>query len=64
MSDRDPKFMSAFWRSLMMQVLGTKLNMSTSYHAQMDWQTERVNRTLGQVLRAYVAEARTDWDSG
>jgi hypothetical protein len=60
-SDRNPKFTSAFWRS-MMQVLGTKLTMSTSYHAQTDGQTERLNRTLGLVLRAYVAKARTDWD--
>jgi hypothetical protein len=60
-SDNGPKFTSACWR-LLMQFLGTKLNMSTSNHAQTDGQPKRVNRTLGQVLRVYLAEARTDWD--
>jgi hypothetical protein len=31
MSDRDPRFMSDFWQTLV-RVVGTKLNISTSYH--------------------------------
>ena len=35
--------------------------MSTAYHPQTDGKTERANRTLQAVLRAY-AESRHDWD--
>jgi len=34
-SDRDPKFMSKWWRELH-RIMGTKLLMSTSVHPQMD----------------------------
>lgn len=60
-SDRDPRFVAHFWRSLW-EMLRTKLNMSTSYHAQTDGQTERANRTLEDALRAYVNTQQDDWD--
>ena len=60
-SDRDPRFTSVFWRELW-RLLGTKLAMSTAYHPQTDGQTERTNRTLEDMLRAYVNHRQTDWD--
>jgi hypothetical protein len=60
-SDRDAKFTSEFWKSLMKK-LGTKLAMSTAFHPQTDGQTERNNRTLEQMLRAYVNHKQNDWD--
>ena len=36
--------------------------MSTAYHPQTDGQTERANRTLEDMLRAYVSYRQTDWD--
>jgi hypothetical protein len=60
-SDRDPRFTSSFWRQLWSQ-LGTKLAMSTAYHPQTDGQTERANRTIEDMLRAYVNSKQDDWD--
>jgi len=60
-SDRDSKFTSDFWQSFF-TTLGTTLNLSTSYHPQSDGQTERMNRTLEQVLRHFVNIHHNDWD--
>lgn len=61
-SDRDPKFTGTFWKELF-RLCGTKLSMSTAYHPQTDGQTERANRTLEEMLRAYVNTAHNDWDT-
>ena len=60
-SDRDPRFTSRFWKALA-KLCGTDLRFSTAYHPQTDGQSERTNRTLEQVLRAYVQPTQTDWD--
>jgi hypothetical protein len=60
-SDRDPRFTSRFWRSLW-KLLDTKLSMSTAYHPQSDGQTERANRVIEDMLRAYVNYEQNDWD--
>ena len=61
-SDRDPRFTSNFWRALM-DHLGISLHMTAAYHPQSDGQAERHNRTIQDMLRAYVHPAtRTDWD--
>ena len=60
-SDRDPRFTGQFWKTLF-ALTGTRLNMSTSNHPQTDGQTERVNRVIEEMLRAYVAPHQDDWD--
>ena len=61
-SDRDPKFLSGFWTTLF-KTLGTKLKMTTAYRAQGDGQTERMNRTLEEYLRAVVGPNQETWDT-
>ncbi|GJS94483.1 reverse transcriptase domain-containing protein [Tanacetum coccineum] len=49
-SDQDSKFTFHFWQSLN-KALGTQLDMSTTYHPQMDGQSERTIQTLKDMLR-------------
>ncbi|KAE8999235.1 hypothetical protein PR002_g18514 [Phytophthora rubi] len=60
-SDRDPRFTSAFWTRLF-ALLGTRLLMSTVAHPETDGHTERVNRVLEDVLRSY-ATSFASWSS-
>ena len=60
-SDRDPKFISHFWKTLW-EKLGTGLQFSTSCHPQTDGQIEVVNRSLGTMLRAIMKGSHKSWD--
>ncbi len=44
-SDRNPKFISKFWRALWKR-MGSELKMSISFHPQTNGQTERVNLVI------------------
>jgi len=59
-SDRDPKFHSAIWKSFM-QRLGVQLCMTTANHPEGDGQTERTNRTMIQFLRMHVDGNPSRW---
>jgi hypothetical protein len=43
--------------------MGTNLSFSSSYHPQMDGQTEVVNKSLGDLLRSLVTEHHSQWDN-
>ncbi|GJU31810.1 reverse transcriptase domain-containing protein [Tanacetum coccineum] len=60
-SDRNSHFTSRFWRSLQ-KALGTNLDMSTVYHPQTDYQSERIIQTLEDMLCAYVIDFGSSWD--
>ncbi|GKE46287.1 putative reverse transcriptase domain-containing protein, partial [Tanacetum coccineum] len=60
-SDRDSRFTSRFWQS-MQEALGTRLDMSTTYHPQTDGQSERTIQTLEDMLRACVLDFGGSWD--
>ena len=53
-SDRDPKFTCAFWKSLY-KLMNTKLALSTAYHPQTDGLAERNIQTLENMIRRYCA---------
>ena len=60
-SDRDTRFTGSFWAS-MCEIWGCTRQLSTAYHPQTDGQTERVNRTLEDMLRHWCGPDQDDWD--
>jgi len=52
-SDRDANFTSRFWKELFVGS-GIELAFNTTYHPQIDGQSERVNKILEDMLRIYV----------
>nr|GEY16368.1 reverse transcriptase domain-containing protein [Tanacetum cinerariifolium] len=60
-SYRDGKFTSHFWKSLN-KVLGTRLDMSKTYHPKTDGHSERTIQTLKDMLRVCVLDFGKGWD--
>ena len=59
-SDRDAKFLSYFWKTLLAK-LKTKLLFSTACHPQIDGQTKVVNITLSTLLQAIIKKNIKTW---
>nr|GEX88939.1 putative reverse transcriptase domain-containing protein [Tanacetum cinerariifolium] len=60
-SDGNGRFTSLFWKALH-KALGTRLDMSTTYHPQTDGQSERTIQTLEDMLRPCVVDFGKSWD--
>jgi hypothetical protein len=60
--DRDPRFNGHFFREVS-RLLGLHQSNTTAFHPQSDGQTERMNRTIEQVLRAHSATTTEEWDT-
>lgn len=59
-SNQNKVFLSNLWRELF-SLAGTKLNRSSSYHPQMDGQTEVVNCSVEAYLRCFCGEKPKEW---
>jgi hypothetical protein len=59
-SDRDPVFTSAFWWELM-RLTGTKLHMTSTFHPQLDGQTEATNKVIVMYLRCLTGDRPRQW---
>ena len=60
-SDRDPRFMAHFWKSFQ-KAMGTRLMMSTTFHPQMDCQSERTIQILEDILRGCILDHKGSWE--
>ncbi|GJX81290.1 putative reverse transcriptase domain-containing protein [Tanacetum coccineum] len=60
-SDCDGRFTSLFWKALN-KALGTRLDMSTTYHPETNGQSERTIQTLEDMLRSCVLDFGKNWD--
>ncbi|CDJ56886.1 hypothetical protein EMWEY_00026150 [Eimeria maxima] len=60
-SDRDPRFTSEIWEALCSR-FNIRAELSPRYHPQTDGQTERVNRTLEEMLRRYIQTDEKEWE--
>ncbi len=58
-SDCESLFTSRLWANLM-YFFRTKRRLSTAFHPQTDWQTERQNSVFIQYLRSYVNHQQDD----
>ncbi|GAA5883746.1 hypothetical protein JCM1840_005070 [Sporobolomyces johnsonii] len=59
-SDRDVRWTSAF-NTAYQSLVGSEIRLSTAYHPRTDRQTERANKTVGQILRALVQNDPASW---
>jgi transposase InsO family protein len=60
-SDRDPRFTSAFWKAFCTHV-GMDPKYSSAFHPQTDGQTERANRVIEEVLRHFIDGQHRNWE--
>ena len=44
-----------------MEILGVSRKLSTAFHSETDGQTEQVNQTIEQYLRAFCNYDQNDW---
>jgi transposase InsO family protein len=59
-SDRGPQFASKLLTSLLDR-LGVRTNLTTSFNPQANGQTERANQEVEKYLRLYVKNRQDDW---
>ena len=59
-SDRGTQFDSTLWLKLF-ETLGSRCALASTHHPQTNGATERVNRTLIQMIRKYASTQQTKW---
>ena len=60
MDMQSPQFTSRFWVKFQ-EAMGTKVQLSTTFHPQTDGQSERTIQILEDMLRACVMDLGVGW---
>ena len=60
-SNKDPRFTAHFWKSFQ-KSMGTQLMMSTTFHPQIDGQSEMAMQILEDMLGACVLDLKGSWE--
>ena len=60
-SDHDPRFTSCFQHSLISS-LDCKHTFSTTFHLETDGLSERMHRSIEQILRCHISAQQENWD--
>ena len=63
LTDRGRQFISKISKGIF-QAMGSSTVTTTAYHPQCNGQTERFNKTLGQMLKKFVSKDCKAWDQG
>ena len=58
--DRGPQFISRFWMKFQ-EAMGTKVQLSATFHPQTDGQSERTIQIFEDMLRACVMDFGVGW---
>ena len=61
LTDRGTNFTSNIFKNICLY-FGIDRRLTTAFHPQTDGQTERFNRPLMGMLRAYIAHRHDDWE--
>ncbi|GAA5910222.1 hypothetical protein JCM5296_007225 [Sporobolomyces johnsonii] len=59
-SDRNVQWTSTF-NTAYQSLVGSEIHLSTAYHPRTDGQTERANKTVGQILHTLVQNDPSSW---
>ena len=59
-SDRGPQFISGVWKNLC-KILGISASLSTSFHPEINGQSEIANQEIERHLRTFVNYQQDDW---
>jgi hypothetical protein len=59
--DRDSYFTSEFWKSLF-KGFGKNMNLSMTYHPELDGKKKRSNRIIEDMVRMYVMDQPSKWE--
>jgi hypothetical protein len=60
-SDRDSRFATGHFAQALWAIYNVHHYPSTAYHPQTDGQTERMNKTLHEYIRAYIGPSHSNW---